>query len=125
MVCDGTPLAMSQYMRLAHLSLVGLSALTSVVLGVAACTDDGSIDEDYPVAPGIGTSSSGSTGAGEGIDNGGIEGPNDGPDGGTIGPDGTGSRDGGTTSTPDGTGSNDGGTTGGPDGDFTPLEDAM
>ena len=110
-------------MRLAYLSLVGLSALTAVGLGVAACTDDGSVDTDYPIAPGIGTSSSGSTGAGEGIDNGGIGSPTDTPDGGTIGPDGTGSFDGGTGSTPDGTGSFDGGT-GGPDGDFTPLEDA-
>ncbi len=111
-------------MRLAYLSLVGLSALTSVVLGVAACTDDGSIDEDYPVSPGIGTSSAGSTGAGTGIDNGGIEGPNDNPDGGTVGPDGMGSFDGGMGSTRDGTGSFDGGV-GGPDGDFTPLEDAV
>ncbi len=94
-------------MRLAHLSLVGLSALTLVALGVAGCRDGGALDEDYPVVPGLGTSSAGSTGAGTGGDNG-IEGPNDGPDGGTRGPDGTGSFDG-----------------GGPDGDFTPLEDAV
>lgn len=116
-------------MRLAYLSLVGLSALTSLVLGVAACTDDGSIDEDYPVAPGIGTSAAGSTGAGEGQDNGGIDGPNDTPDGGTLGPDGTGSQDGGVGVPFDGAlgsdgGLNDGGVGTGPDGDFTPIDDA-
>jgi hypothetical protein len=109
-------------MRLAYLSLLGLSTLAAAVLGVAACTDDGSIDEDYPVAPGIGASSSGATGAGEGQDNGGINGPDDTPDGGTVGPDGTGSLDGGGGLPFDGSPGTDGGS--GPDGDFTPLEDA-
>ncbi len=110
-------------MRFADASLTALTAALALGLGFAACAADDS--EDYPVQPG-GTSSTVGAGPGDSepidTDDGGFP-----VDGGTLGPDGSGSRDGGPGA--DGgafdgppIGTSDGGV--GFDGDFTPLEDA-
>ena len=109
-------------MRLAHASLTGLTAAALALgLGFAACADGTDADE-YPVVPSSSSSATGGAGPGVPTDPGGDDG--DFPvDGGTLGPDGSGSLDGGDPGTPDGSGSLDGGVA--LDGDFTPLVDAI